>query len=121
MTFRLRNYIFLSILVFTFLGCTPSSNIDQQPPTTMIPATSTPFPTVTNLHSTITPSVTPFPSPTNTSTPLITPLILTQGITFVFMGETIPDGTNFQPGQTSKRHGHLKMLVPVPGAMALLW
>jgi hypothetical protein len=47
-------------------------------------------------------------SPTSISKPLVTPLPLAQSTTFVFIGETIPDGTNFQPGQTFQKTWTLK-------------
>ncbi len=108
MTFRLRSCIQWSIVVFSLSGCTPLLSVDTQQPVTAIQATSIPFPTATNLPATVSPTMTPLPSPTSTSKPLVTPLTLTQGTTFVFIGETIPDGTNFQPGQTFQKTWTLK-------------
>lgn len=50
--------------------------------------------------------MTPVPAPTLTSTLRVIPL--TQGATIVFVGETIPDGTNIQPGQTFQKTWTLK-------------
>lgn len=108
MTLRLRSYILWLIVVITLSGCTPSLSVDTRPPATAIQATLTPFPTATNLPATVTPTMTPLPSSTSTSKPLITPLLLTQDTTFVFIGETIPDGTNFQLGQTFQKTWTIK-------------
>ena len=116
MTLQLRSYILWLIAVITLLGCTPLLSVNTQPSATAIQASATPFPTATNLPATVTslpsptststPRVTP--SPTSTSTPRVTPLPLAQDTTFVFIGETIPDGTNFQPGQTFQKTWTLK-------------
>ncbi|HAF61106.1 MAG TPA: hypothetical protein DCK95_02135 [Anaerolineaceae bacterium] len=53
--------------------------------------------------------MTPLPLPTFTSsTTWITSLPLAQDTASVFLGETIPDGTNFQPGQTFQKTWTLK-------------
>lgn len=104
MKFRLNRVILWLIVVIILSGCTPVLSVDTQPHVPAIQVTGTPFPTATNPPAT----VTPLPSPTTTSTPLVTPLPLVQGSTFVFIGETIPDGTNFQPEQTFQKTWTIK-------------
>lgn len=106
MALRIRSYSLWLIVIITLSGCAPSLSINPQPPTTAFPVTSTPYPTATHLPATVTPTTTPLPSPTLTSTPQVPPPV--QDSTFVFIGETIPDGTNLQPGQKFKKTWTLK-------------
>jgi len=93
------------LIVVTILsGCMPEFTGDINPQTTATQATVTPFPTATNLPKTFTPP----PSPIFTSTPLATPKMSVQDITFIFIGETIPDGTNFLPGQAFQKTWTIK-------------
>jgi len=92
------------IVVAILSGCTPEFTGDTKPQTTSIQATVTPFPTATNIPATFT----PLPSPIFTSTPLATPKMLVQDITFIFIGETVPDGTNFQPRQAFQKTWTIK-------------
>ncbi|TFH37360.1 MAG: hypothetical protein E4G99_02750 [Anaerolineales bacterium] len=104
MILPLRSFILWFIVAITFSGCTPVLSVDIQPNATVIQVTATPFPTATTQPATLT----PLPSPTVTSTPLVTPLPLAQDTTFVFIGETIPDGTNFKPGQSFQKTWTIK-------------
>ncbi|MFZ3071007.1 MAG: NBR1-Ig-like domain-containing protein [Anaerolineaceae bacterium] len=104
----MRSILLWLIIGLTFSGCTPSSTVDKQSPTMEIQATSTPFPTATSLPATATPTVTLLPSPTYTSTAPINQSTWTQETIFTFIGETIPDGTNLQPGQAFQKTWTLK-------------
>ena len=106
MTLRILSYSLWLMVIITLFGCAPLSTVVPQASATTIPATSTPYPTATHLSATVTPTTTPLPPTTLTSTPQIPPLI--QDTTFVFIGETIPDGTNIQPGQNFKKTWTLK-------------
>ena len=99
MTLQLRSYILWLIVTITLSGCTPSQSVNTQTPTAKVQASATPHPTETNLPAT----VTPFPSPTSKPPLLATSLPLAQGSTLILVSETIPDGTNFQPGQTFQK------------------
>jgi len=92
------------IVAIILSGCTPVLSIDKQPTTTAILLTATSFPTTTNIPATFT----PLPSTIFTSTPLATPKRSVQDITVTFIGETIPDGTNFQPGQAFQKTWTIK-------------
>jgi hypothetical protein len=92
------------IVAIILSGCTPVLSIDKQPIATAILLTSTPYPTTTNIPATFT----PLPSPIFTSTPSATPKGSAQDITVIFIGETIPDGTNFQPGQAFQKTWTIK-------------
>lgn len=102
MTYQLRNSFLWLIAVFILSGCNPSLKLDEQPPTAAIQTSTPPYPMATNLPATTVPTL----SPTTTSTLRVTPLA--QSVTIVFVGETIPDGTNFQPGQTFQKTWTLK-------------
>ena len=104
MIFRLNRFILWLIVVLILSGCTPVLSVDTQPDATAIQVTASLFPTATNLPVTLT----PLPSPTTTSTPLVTPMPSVQGTTFIFIGENVPDGTNFQPGQIFQKTWTLK-------------
>lgn len=107
MTRRIRSYSLWLIVIITLCGCAPSlSNNNPQLPATAFPVTSTPYPTTTPLPATETPTTTPLPSTALTATPQVPPQV--QNTTFVFIGETIPDGTNIQPGQKFKKTWTLK-------------
>lgn len=104
MIFRLYRFILWLIFVITLSGCTQLLTVDTQPIATAILLTATPFPTTTNIPATFT----RLPSPIFTSTPSATPKRSAQDITVIFIGETIPDGTNFQPGQAFQKTWTIK-------------
>lgn len=104
MTLRLRSFTLLLIAVITISGCTSSQSVKTQSSQVTVQASASPFPTATNFPATMT----PLPSPTSTSTPWVTSLPLAQDTTIVFISETIPDGTNFQPGQTFQKTWAIK-------------
>lgn len=112
MTLRIRSFSLSLMVIITLGGCAPSLSNNPQPPATALPITSTPHPTATHLPATVTPTTTPLPSETSTMaststpTPQVPPPL--QDTTFVFIGETIPDGTNIQPGQNFKKTWTLK-------------
>jgi len=106
MTLRIRSYSLWLMVIITLAGCAPSLSNHPQPPATALPVTSTPHPTSTHLLATVTPTTTPRPSETSTYTPQVSPAL--QDTSFVFIGETIPDGTNMQPGQSFKKTWTLK-------------
>ena len=106
MPLQLRNYTLCAIVIIILSGCTSTLLVNTQPPATAIFAISTPSPTATSFPPTVGPTTIPLPSPTSTSTPLIPSLA--QDFSFVFIGETIPDGTNLQPGQKFKKTWTLK-------------
>ncbi len=94
------------VIIIIISGCVPSPSVKPQPSATTFPATSTPYPTAIILSATVTPSITPIPSPTLTPTRPVPPQVLET--TFVFVGETIPDGTNLQPGEKFKKTWTIK-------------
>ncbi|MGI6740483.1 MAG: NBR1-Ig-like domain-containing protein [Brevefilum sp.] len=99
MKFWLSN-IFMCVIVTAILsGCAPALSVDTEPTATVIQSSSTPFSTVTPQPAT----VTPFPSSTAASAPPIAQAPSGQRDGFVFVGETIPDGTNIQPGQAFQK------------------
>lgn len=104
MTLQYRSTILGLIATIILSGCTPALSLSTSTPTATIQVSASPIPTTTSLPAT----VPPLPTATSTSTPNATPLSLTQGTTFVFISETIPDGTNFLPGQTFKKTWTLK-------------
>ncbi len=106
MTLRIRNYSLWLIVIITLSGCAPTLSNNSQPPAMAFPITSTLYPTATHLSATMTPTTTPLPLPTLTATLQVSPLV--QDTTSVFIGETIPDGTNIQPGQKFKKTWTLK-------------
>ncbi len=92
------------IAAIALSGCTPVLSVDTQPTATTHQVTATPFSTATTQSAT----VTPLPSPTDTSTPRVTPMPLAQDTTFVFISETIPDGTNFKSAQAFQKTWTIK-------------
>jgi hypothetical protein len=112
MTHRIRNCTIWLVIIIILTGCDPSLSNNRQPPATELPVTSTPHPTATHLPATVTSTTTPLPSQTSTlaSTSKSTPQVPqpVPDTTFVFIGETIPDGTNLQPGQKFKKTWTLK-------------
>jgi len=104
MKFRLNSLSVWLVVVVFLSGCTQLLTVDTQPIATAILLTSTPFPTTSNIPATFT----PLPSPIFTSTPSATPKGSAQDITVIFIGETIPDGTNFQPGQAFQKTWTIK-------------
>jgi hypothetical protein len=105
------------IVVAILSGCMSKYTVDTEPQTTATQTTATLFPTTTTQPAT----VTPLRPPTVTSTPLVTQIPLVQENTFVFWGETIPDGKNLNLTKPSKRHGLLKIVVLVIGIKASNW
>jgi hypothetical protein len=68
-------------------------------PKVTIQVPATPSSIITRLPETKTPR----PPATQTSTALATPATLAQNSAFVFVSETIPDGTHFLPGQSFRK------------------
>lgn len=96
--------IVLLMAVLTLSGCSPSLPVDKQPSPTIIQATATSKPMLPDLPATAT-----LPStPTLNSTPNKTEMNPAQAITIVFIGETIPDGTNLEPRQAFQKTWTLK-------------
>lgn len=106
MALRLPRYILWLAFLFSFSGCTPSQPVEE--PSPAIEATSTPFPTLTHISPTVTLTPAPSPLPTVTSTSQPAPVQPAQDTVFIFIGETVPDGTNFQPGQAFRKTWTLK-------------
>ncbi len=104
MKFRLSSFFMWLIVVAILSGCMSKYAVDTKPQTTATQTTATLFPTATTQPAT----VTPLPSPMVTFTPLVTQIPLVQKNAFVFMGETVPDGTNFQPGQAFQKTWTIK-------------
>ena len=102
MQFRLSSFFMWLSVVAILSGC--MSTVDIKPQTTATQTTAMPFSTATTQPAT----VTPLPSPTVTSAPLFTQMPLVQKSGFVFMGETIPDGTNLQPGHSFQKTWTIK-------------
>lgn len=96
-----------ALLLATLLlaGCQQTLSTTTPAPTdTTIAPTRVP-PTQTTLPATST--LTPTDSPTSTSTPTVTVEVPVQpetgGLAIVFVSETVPDGTNLQPGQAFRK------------------
>lgn len=100
---RRKNFRWL-LMALLLAGCYHSPTITPLPTATITAASPTHFPTETALPAT----------PTPTSSPTIAPTIPatrppeTGGLAIAFIGETVPDGTNLQPGQAFQKTWTLK-------------
>ena len=101
MLLRACSFTVWLIVISVFSGCTPSLSMEPLPSVTVIPASSTPAPTATMM-----PTTTPLPS--STPTPANQAPSPAHNTTIIFVGETIPDGTNLQPGEKFKKTWTLK-------------
>ncbi|TET30659.1 MAG: hypothetical protein E3J69_11215 [Anaerolineales bacterium] len=109
MTLRYYRYIASVIVVITLSGCMPSRIVDEeQGHSITLKASATTNPTATRVPTTLTPTITQLQSPTITSAPLLTPALLGQDSMMIFIGETIPDGTNFKSGETFSKTWTIK-------------
>ncbi|MDD5466196.1 MAG: NBR1-Ig-like domain-containing protein [Anaerolineales bacterium] len=100
---RRKNFGWL-LMALLLASCFPSPTVTPLPTATITAVSPTPFPTEAVLPATPTPTSSPTITPTITATrPLET-----GGLAIVFIGETVPDGTNLQPGQAFQKTWTLK-------------
>jgi len=107
---NLRNvrYVAAAIVIITLSGCLSSRMVAEEQISTTLQASTAPVPAATRLQPVVTPTITQLPSPTITSTPTHTPHSPAQDSKMIFMGETIPDGTNLQPGESFNKTWTIK-------------
>lgn len=121
MTLRYYRFVASVIVIITLSGCMPSRIVDEeQRLSSTLQSSATPIPIATRVPTTVTPTITQLQSPTITSTPLLTPHRPVQDSMMVFIGETIPDGTNFQPGETFHKTWTIKNGGTLPWAKGLI-
>lgn len=91
-----RSFFSWILAVLLLVGCRPSQSTDSATPTFSIVASPTIGPTATTFLPTSTASAFPMVTPTVAiaSSPAM------DGLAVAFVSETIPDGTQLQPGES---------------------